>query len=182
MTIYDLWLDRNYTNTSCCIRPGGPMLSVCVVWRLQTTLLLIDTDNTWCRRDWYLIADGCRWCWYVLLVLVTVTWWRRGCHGYLLLVLKMILIHASCTCYGYLLLVYQMILIHVALLVHSCYIDSEQTARKTQLPTIRLLRMYLLLGSALTDRLHSNCCRFWFHCWGFQHSANTSPCISAVGT
>jgi hypothetical protein len=24
-TIYDLWLDRNYTNTSCCMRPGGPM-------------------------------------------------------------------------------------------------------------------------------------------------------------
>jgi hypothetical protein len=141
-------------NSVCCL---------CVLWRLQTTLLLIDTDNTW-WRDWYLIADDCRWCWYVLFVLVTVTWWRRGCYGYLLLVL-------------------QMILIHVALLVHSCYIDSEQTAKKTQLPTIRLLlRMYLLLGSAFTERLHSNCCRFWFHCWGFQHSANSCQLAEYLGS
>jgi hypothetical protein len=40
---------------------------------------------------------------------------------------------------------------------HSRYIASEQTAKKTQLPTIRLLlRMYLMLGNAFSERLRSN--------------------------
>jgi hypothetical protein len=61
----------------------------------------------------------------------------------------------------------------VTFLVHSRYIASEQTAKKTQLPTIcLLLSTYLLPRNAFTELLCSNGCLFRFHCWGFQHSAN----------
>jgi hypothetical protein len=134
-------------------------------------MLLIDTDNTWWRRDWYLIADDCRWCWliriildddadcWLQMILIHTTCRRRDWGGYVqttrlrrIRADDEIEMDTCCRWYWYVL---------VALLVHSCYIASEQTAKKTQLPTIRLLlRMYLLPGNAFTEWLRSNGCLF----------------------